>query len=85
MAYIAIGDPARWQADNRRGDTHSVLAAMTTDGYLPCTGIKRGSSPVINSSIGLRTACYRIAPDILALEALVWIMYQSITIPAWMI
>ena len=42
MAYAAIGDPARWQADNRRGATHSVLAAMTTDGYLPCTGIKRG-------------------------------------------
>ena len=42
MAYAAIGDPARWQADNRRGATHSILAAMTTEGYLPCTGIKRG-------------------------------------------
>ena len=42
MAYAAIGDPARWQADVRRGTTHSVLAAITTEGYLPCIGIKRG-------------------------------------------
>lgn len=42
MAYAPIGDPARYYGDIRRGDTYSVLLAYTTDGYLPCTGIKKG-------------------------------------------
>ena len=42
LAYAPIGDPARWRANQRRGATHSILPALTTDGYLPCTGIKRG-------------------------------------------
>lgn len=42
MAYSPIGDPARYQADIRRGDAYSILPAYTTEGYLPCTGIKKG-------------------------------------------
>ena len=42
MAYAPIGDPARYHSDIRRGDTFSVLPAYTTDGYLPCTGVKKG-------------------------------------------
>lgn len=42
MAYAPIGDPARYHSDMRRGDTYSILPAYTTDGYLPCTGIKQG-------------------------------------------
>ena len=42
MAYAPIGDPARYHADMRRGDTVSILPAYTTAGYLPCTGIKKG-------------------------------------------
>ena len=42
MAYAPIGDPARYHADLRRGDTYSVLPAYTTAGYLPCTAIKQG-------------------------------------------
>lgn len=42
MAYAPIGDPARYHADIRRGDTVSVLPAYTTAGYLPCTAIKKG-------------------------------------------
>ena len=42
MAYAPIGDPARYHRDMRRGDTYSILPAYTTDGYLPCTGIKKG-------------------------------------------
>ena len=42
MAYRLIGDPARWSDDMRRGDTWSILPAYTTEGYLPCTGIKKG-------------------------------------------
>ena len=42
MAYAPIGDPARYHGDMRRGDTYSILPAYTTEGYLPCTGIKKG-------------------------------------------
>lgn len=42
IAYAPIGEPARYHADMRRGDTYSILPAYTTDGYLPCTGIKQG-------------------------------------------
>ena len=42
IAYAPIGDPARYQADIRRGDTYSILPAYTTEGYLPCTGVKKG-------------------------------------------
>ena len=42
MAYAPIGDPARYRADMRRGDTYSILPAYTTAGYLPCIGIKQG-------------------------------------------
>jgi transposase len=42
MAYGPIGTYIRWQQDIRRGDTYSVLPAYTVDGYLPCTGIKKG-------------------------------------------
>ena len=42
MAYAPIGDPARWHDDVRRGSTHSILSALTINGYLPCTGMKEG-------------------------------------------
>ena len=42
MAYGPIGDPVRWADDIRRGDTWSILASYTIDGYLPCTGIRQG-------------------------------------------
>lgn len=42
MAYAPIGEPARYRVDMNRGDTYSILPAYTTEGYLPCTGIKQG-------------------------------------------
>jgi transposase len=42
MAYGPIGQPARYSDDMRRGDTWSILPAYTTEGYLPCTGIRQG-------------------------------------------
>ena len=42
LAYGPIGHPSRWEDDMRRGDTWSILPAYTVNGYLPCTGIKRG-------------------------------------------
>ena len=42
ITYVPIGEPARYQGDMRRGDTYSVLPAYTTEGYLPCTGVKKG-------------------------------------------
>ena len=42
MAYSAIGEPARWRDNITRGDTWSILPPYTTDGYLPCTGIRKG-------------------------------------------
>ena len=42
MAYSAIGTDARYSEDMRRGDTYSILPAYTLEGYLPCTGIKKG-------------------------------------------
>lgn len=41
-AYAPIGDEARYSADLRRGDTWSICAAMTLDGWLPCTRVKKG-------------------------------------------
>jgi transposase len=41
-AYALIGQPARYRGDITRGRTWSVLPAYTTEGYLPCTGIKEG-------------------------------------------
>ncbi|KAK9237063.1 DDE superfamily endonuclease-domain-containing protein [Lipomyces kononenkoae] len=40
--YAPIGDEARYPADLRRGDTGSICAAMTLDGWLPCIGVKKG-------------------------------------------
>jgi len=40
--YAPIGHEARYSASVRRGNTWSILAAMTLDGYLPCTGVKEG-------------------------------------------
>ena len=42
MAYAPIGEAARYRGDMRRGDTYSILPAYTTEGYLPCTGVKKG-------------------------------------------
>ena len=41
-AYAPIGDEARYDADIRRGRTWSICAAMTLNGWLPCTGAKEG-------------------------------------------
>lgn len=42
MAWAPIGEPARWHDDTDRGRSWSVLPAYTTDGYLPCTGVRFG-------------------------------------------
>jgi transposase len=42
MAYGPIGQPARYSDDMTRGETWSILPAYTTEGYLPCTGIRKG-------------------------------------------
>jgi hypothetical protein len=42
MAYAPIGQPARYSNDMTRGETWSILPAYTTEGYLPCTGIRKG-------------------------------------------
>ena len=41
ITYAPIGDPARYTNDVKRGDTWSILPAYTTEGYLPCVGIKK--------------------------------------------
>ena len=41
-AYAPIGQAARYDADIRRGTSWSVLPALTSIGYLSCTGIKKG-------------------------------------------
>ncbi|KAL3704461.1 hypothetical protein TMatcc_010152 [Talaromyces marneffei ATCC 18224] len=41
-AYAPIGDDAEIDANINRGKTWSICAAMTLEGYLPCTGIKDG-------------------------------------------
>ena len=42
QGYAPIGDEARYHADVRRGATWSIVAAMTVNGWLSCTGIKQG-------------------------------------------
>ena len=42
MAYGPIGQPAQYSDDMTRGDTWSILPAYTTEGYLPCIGIRQG-------------------------------------------
>ena len=41
-AYAPIGDKSRYTQDIRRGNTYAILPAYTINGYLPCTGVKRG-------------------------------------------
>jgi len=40
--YGPIGQDIRYPADVQRGRTWSICAAMTIDGWLPCTGVKQG-------------------------------------------
>jgi transposase len=40
--YAPIGSPLRYLANINRGQTYSILLALTIDGFLPCTGIKEG-------------------------------------------
>lgn len=40
MEYGAIGQPVRWHDDIRRDGTWTILSTYTSDGYVPCTGIK---------------------------------------------
>jgi len=42
QAYAPIGEEARYNADVQRGKTWSIIAAMTLNGWLPCTGVKVG-------------------------------------------
>ena len=42
QAYEPIGSTLRYPADTQRGCTWSICAAMTVDGYVPCTGVKEG-------------------------------------------
>jgi transposase len=41
-AWGPIGEPARYQSSISRGNTWSILPAMSRYGYLNCTGIKKG-------------------------------------------
>uniref|UniRef100_A0A093X9Y0 Uncharacterized protein y4pE/y4sA n=1 Tax=Talaromyces marneffei PM1 TaxID=1077442 RepID=A0A093X9Y0_TALMA len=41
-AYSAVGEDAEIEDSINRGSTWSICAAMTLDGYLPCTGVKKG-------------------------------------------
>ena len=41
-AYGPIGQSIRYPANVQRGRTWSILAAMTVDGWVPCTGVKEG-------------------------------------------
>ena len=41
FAYAPIGHPARYHDDMTRDETWSVLPAYSTEGYLPCTAIKK--------------------------------------------
>jgi DDE superfamily endonuclease len=36
-AYAPVGHEARYVANVRRGDTYAIIAAMTLNGWLPCT------------------------------------------------
>jgi len=40
--YGPIGSEARYTASTRRGKTHSILAATSTRGWIPCTGVREG-------------------------------------------
>ena len=40
--YAPVSHPARYTQDIARGDTYAILPAYTVNGYLPCTGIKKG-------------------------------------------
>ena len=40
--YAPTGTMPEINADINRGKTWSICAAMTLDGYLPCTGLKEG-------------------------------------------
>lgn len=42
FAYAPIGAPARYEAPINCGRTWAICAAMTIDGWLPCTGFKEG-------------------------------------------
>lgn len=42
FGWAAVGCAARYHADRTRGRSWSVLPAYTTEGYLPCTGIRQG-------------------------------------------
>jgi hypothetical protein len=42
QAYAPIGSNLRYHEDVRRGKTWSICAALTVNGYLPCTSIREG-------------------------------------------
>jgi transposase len=41
-AYAPIGQPARYEDNMMRGKTWAICAAMTLQGWLPCTGVREG-------------------------------------------
>ena len=41
-AYAPVGHEPPYVANVRRGDTYAIIAAMTLNGWLPCTAVKRG-------------------------------------------
>jgi transposase len=41
-AYAPVGHLARYTMDLKRGKTWAIIAAMTLDGWLPCTEMKEG-------------------------------------------
>jgi transposase len=40
--YAPMGEPARTTTDARRGKTWSMLAALSIDGYVPCSSVREG-------------------------------------------
>jgi hypothetical protein len=73
--YAPMGEPARYRCNIARGDTYSVLPAIDIDGYLPCTGIKKGYynredllAWIKDQLLPAITAKYRLRPIVIILD-----------------
>jgi transposase len=56
QAYGPIGQDIRYPANTQRGPTWSICAATTVQGWLPCTGVKKGYFSTPDLLNWLRTA-----------------------------
>ena len=55
QAYGPIGEDIRYPANTDRGKTWSTCAAITVNGWLPCTGVKEGYFKTHNLLTWLKT------------------------------